>query len=591
MQVTLTPQDPKDPPMTFELEDGGSLSLGGIEAGAQLSWDLLGPHFQTNFHREGGKLNLRPEAASSLLIDGSPPAGESSLQDGQVISMGELVCKLSIHQEEAKPLPAPSATPAPDDDIFGDGKAPAQLAGDAPTKASGVSVETSKWLFKVLTGPNAGAQMGLEDGKIYTIGSDSQSCNIVLTDLSVSKQHLKLSVFASGEMVIEDLKSRNGVLINGEKIEEKSKQTSSAIITAGATTFMVVDRTSEQKTIVTTSLPVKERVSSEKNSTSGESTPVTAAGVTKAGAPDTATPKKKGRGILVGSLMAVALLLGFGFFSLFDAKVVTKEARPAQTQEIAAVLEEYPYFEYSFNDSTAVLTLTGHILTVKDKRQLLSKLSQIELIRRVDDTNLIVDEIVWQQFNMALEKTFSGISLSATSPGEFILTGTLDNGSQAEILNRYLQVNFPYNDNLQNKVIVLEQLITSVNEKLQSIAPGELLAELQHGELMIVGTVPSSRAQDFHSLIEQLKSTPGLRSIRNLVIEQSTAEDGGLIDLSSSYNVSGFSKASDANTSVMINGRILQRGDTLDGMTIVSIRAKQIVLDRDGIKYRISYNS
>lgn len=589
MQVTLTPINQQDPPMTFELEDGGSLTLGGIDSGAQLSWDLLEAHSSLSFQRKGSLLILEATNNTILLVNQKPMQNAHQASSGDSLDLGSLQCTLSIQATNNEQEHAHH-----DDDIFQSIGETSQNGFESSFNApASISMDTSRWLFKVLTGPNAGAQMSLEEGKVYNVGSDAQSCDIVLTDLSVSKQHLKLCVFASGEMTIQDLKSRNGVLVNGEKIEEKASQSSSAIITAGATTFMVVDRTSEQKTIVTPSLPVKERVVVEKMIEDTAQRAQEAFGDSKAKKKPTneEQSRQKRRYVVLSVAAAIALIAGLGIYSIFDDKIVINHVQPGQIQEIAAILEEYPYFDYNFNDDTGTLTINGHILTEKDKRQVLSKLSQIKAIQRVDDTNLVVDELVWQQFNMAIEKNFKGISLSASAPGAFVLSGTLSSLAQAENLTRYLRLNFPYNDNLQNRVTVIEQLLASINERLQAIAPGELIAEINQGEVTFVGTVPAARSKDVQAILEQVKTTPGIRNVRNMIIEQANNDEGGMVDLSQNYNVTGFSKASDANSSIMINGRILQRGDQLDGMTIVSIRARTIVLERDGIKYRINYNS
>jgi type III secretion system YscD/HrpQ family protein len=591
MQVTLIPVNSSDSPFRLDLEDPGSTSLGGSQAQAELSWDLLPADFLVLFHLEGGNLAIESRQLE-ITVDGQKVTGQVTLTKEGLLSFGEVECRYTCESSPQTPSKDTTSSESNEDDIFKSSPQDANSQFNTSFQTpSGLNVDASRWLFKVLTGPNAGAQMSLEEGKIYTIGSDGQSCDIVLADLSVSKQHLKLSVFASGEMVIEDLKSRNGVLINGEKIEEKSTQTSSAIVTAGATTFMVVDRTSEQKTIVTPALPVKERIVVEKVVEKSAQAAQAGFGELKAKPATPAEPPsiKRNRNLAFAALGAIVLILGFGVFSLFDEELIVREQKTAEIQEIAAILEEYPYFEYNFNPSTGILTLTGHILTDKDKRSLLTKLSQIDSINRIDDTNLVVDELVWHQFNMAIEKLFKGINLSAGAPGEFVLNGTMDTLVQAEKLNQYLTVNFPYNNALQNKVVVLEQLLASINERLQAISPGELVAELNAGELILVGTVSSSRAPDFQQLVDQIRNTAGIRSVRNLVIEQTNADESGVIDISQSYKVTGFSKASDVNTSIMINGKILQRGDQLDGMTITSIRPRIILLERDGIKYRINY--
>jgi type III secretion system YscD/HrpQ family protein len=612
MQVKLTPTQSQDSPMTFELDKNSSLILGGVESQAELSWDLLESNFSITFKSDDSLLFLEPQPGNVLTANGQTITSRYQATSRDILELGNLQCTLEIQmasdqdsssetlsqEDEVVPTDSfqdPSNAPkaafhhSSDDDIFQASSEASPKSFDSGfNKPVSINIESSRWLFKVLTGPNAGAQMGLEETKVYTIGSDTH-CDIVLTDLSVSKQHLTLTVLKSGEITVQDLKSRNGVLMNGEKIEDKASQTSSTIITAGATTFMVVDRTSEQKTIVTPALPMKERAFMEKMVETSAQTAQKNFGDVQSKKPE--VPAKKKSYVTWAAVAITSLAIAVGLFSLFNTKLIVNHVQPRQVQDIAAILEEYPTFDYNFNPATGVLVLNGHILTEKDKRQLLSKLSQISAVQRTDDTNLVVDELVWQQFNMAIEKNFKGISLSAISPGAFVLSGTIDSQTQAENLNRYLRLNFPYNETLQNKVVVFEQFLSSINQKLQSIAPGELVAELNQGDLIFVGTVPNSKSAEFQELVEKAKVTPGIRNVRNMVVEQNSSDESGLMDVSQNYQVTGFSKSADANSSVMIKGRILRRGDQLDGMTITSIRARVIILERDGIKYRINYNS
>jgi len=67
-------------------------------------------------------------------------------------------------------------------------------------------------------------------------------------------------------------------------------------------------------------------------------------------------------------------------------------------------------------------------------------------------------------------------------------------------------------------------------------------------------------------------------------------ETSSRIDLSGRYTVTGTSKFGDTNQFVLINGRILSVGDVLDGMNITQINPKSIILDKDGMKYKIDYN-
>jgi hypothetical protein len=41
---------------------------------------------------------------------------------------------------------------------------------------------------------------------------------------------------------------------------------------------------------------------------------------------------------------------------------------------------------------------------------------------------------------------------------------------------------------------------------------------------------------------------------------------------------------------VVINGRILRKGDSLDGMLITTIQSNVIYLEKGGVKYRIDFS-
>lgn len=127
---------------------------------------------------------------------------------------------------------------------------------------SSVSVEPSgeaRWLLKVISGPNAGAEFALQRGSTYILGKDPNVCDIIFQDLSVSRQHARLSVDEENQIFIEDLNSRNGVLVNGELITTKSPISSQDLIALGTTSFLMIDREQIHETIISppAALPVK----------------------------------------------------------------------------------------------------------------------------------------------------------------------------------------------------------------------------------------------------------------------------------------------------------------------------------------------
>src|SRR5256885_177827 len=106
-----------------------------------------------------------------------------------------------------------------------------------------------RWLLKVVSGPNSGAEFYMAAGTSYLLGCD-QSCDIVFNDLSVSRQHARLSIDEDGHIQIEDLGSRNGTFVDGEKITDRRAVQSNALISLGTTTIMLIDREGERKTII-----------------------------------------------------------------------------------------------------------------------------------------------------------------------------------------------------------------------------------------------------------------------------------------------------------------------------------------------------
>jgi hypothetical protein len=67
-------------------------------------------------------------------------------------------------------------------------------------------------------------------------------------------------------------------------------------------------------------------------------------------------------------------------------------------------------------------------------------------------------------------------------------------------------------------------------------------------------------------------------------------EEGAIIDVSDRFPVQGFTKHNHVTINVLINGQILSRGDVLDGMKIISLGSDLVILEKNGVKYKITYN-
>ena len=63
-----------------------------------------------------------------------------------------------------------------------------------------------------------------------------------------------------------------------------------------------------------------------------------------------------------------------------------------------------------------------------------------------------------------------------------------------------------------------------------------------------------------------------------------------MVNLSDRYEVTGSSLQGGSNLNVVVNGKILTKGDKLDGMTITQIEDNTIFLEKDGFQYKIDFN-
>lgn len=483
------------------------------------------------------------------------------------------------------------------------------LEGEKPQIAEvnfGIT-ETGRWLLKVIGGPNNGAEFYMQSPESYLIGTDPLTCDIVFHDTSVSRQHARITVSPDETLIIEDLNSRNGVVINGQLIKEKQILQPSIIVNLGTTAFVVYDREGEMQTIISPLLPSIVKVLQKEEA--GSSASQEKEGIsTSASAPatDTSAPKtassmpsaaleakeaqKMSRFIILVVLSALLLLVGVGTATLFKEQPVAMDSQEQVVDQLKQALTPFSAVQYSFNKGTGHLLLIGHVKTANEKTQLLYNLQGLKFIKFIDDSGIIIDEYVWSEINQILAKNpiWRGISVYSPSAGQFVITGYLDTRKQAEQLSDYLSVNFPYIDLLQQKIIVDEDIINQVNAALQENGIREIKVQMTNGELSLTGSVLSDKIPAVDKVIAMAKDIPGVRSVKNFVV--SLAPESNIVNISDRYEVTGISHLGDSRYTVIINGKILSTGDTLDGMKITSIQPGVITLEEGGTRYRIDFS-
>ncbi len=184
--------------------------------------------------------------------------------------------------------------------------------------------------------------------------------------------------------------------------------------------------------------------------------------------------------------------------------------------------------------------------------------------------------------------TFRSVYISANRPGNFILEGYVVSPDTFTILTDFVNQYFPYLDKLNNSVVIEQILQIQISTDLTKNGFGAITFEQISGELVLAGRYSKKQASDYKKLLEIFLKTPGIHSIKNLAVSSSAEE--ARIDISSKYKITGWAKYDDTNFSVVANGKIVIPGDLLDTLLVTQITKNVILLEKDEIKYKISYS-
>lgn len=538
------------------------------------------------------------------------------LQNGDTIKMGNEVLRYFAksspespdqetlkntekESEEVKPLseepsPQPSENLMPQHTIFEENDA--HLEGTLAEIDFGVP-ETGRWLLKVVGGPNNGAEFYMSAGNIYLLGTDPESCDIIFHDTSVSRQHAKITITPEETLMIEDLKSRNGVLINGTLIENNQPLPLSTIITLGTTSFAVYDREGQMQTIISPLLPsIVKVLQKEASKTSGEASVQSISQAEPSQETFKETPlethpkstREFSSYIIMATVIGLFILAGIGTSTLFQSEPIVTQTQENANELIEQDLNPFPALHYTFNQTSGKLLLFGHVTTLSDKNQLLYKLQTLRFIKSIDDSGIVIDEYVWQEINSVLSKNpaWRGISIYSPKPGQFVLSGYLPTRKEAEQLSSYISLNFHYLDSLETQILVEEDILNEIHQWLQERQLSEVVPQMVNDEVTLTGAVSTEKANEINAIVEKIKNIRGIHAVYNQIKIQTT--ETGVINISDQYKITGTSKVGTTYT-VIINGRILSVNDDLDGMTITKITPNRILLQKDETKYRIDY--
>lgn len=460
-------------------------------------------------------------------------------------------------------------------------------------------VETGRWLLKVVGGPNNGAEFYMQSGHSYVLGTDTNSCDIVFHDTSVSRQHAKITVTPEDTLLLEDLRSRNGVIINGSAIDSPQALVPNTIVTVGTTSFVVYDREGEMQTIISPLLPSIVKVLQQEEPPKVEEVGAPVSTLEKPPVESQRTivepltpPKPKrqvGPLILLAIVMGLFILAGLGTMALFKVETVAVQVQENANELIQQAMSPFPAVKSSYNKGTNGLLLLGHVTSQAEKNQLLYNLQSLKFLKSIDDSGIIIDELILHEVNSILSENpaWKGISIHSPAAGQFVLSGYLQSRKQAEQLFSYVSLNFPNLDSLKKQVVIEEDVINQIRAWVQESGLDDITPKMTNGEITLSGGAPIEKENEINQLVSKVKQIPGVRIVNNYIKSQAP-EKVGITNLSDHYDVTGKSRSGDKYT-VVVNGRILSEGDNLDGMDITKITPNTIFLQKDDKKFRIDY--
>lgn len=457
--------------------------------------------------------------------------------------------------------------------------------------------DSGRWLLKVVAGPNNGAEFSMKAGTSYVIGNEPSTCDIILQDISVSRQHLRLSISEDEKIYVEDLGSSNGTIIDQQKITQKTELAPNTLVSLGTTTIAIIDTEGERHTIISPLLPSIANILKQQEE---KKTPLETNVPPETEAPPMLEPEplplpvEPPASATAGNLVFISIITGIlligtiGISLLFQTNEVTTPKVDMQ-KEIHDALVNFPGVKFTFNSTTGRLFLGGHVMTTVDRNQVLYNLQSFtpKYIKSLDN-NIIVDDFIWQEFNQIISKNpgWKGVNIHAPSPGKFVLSGYLKTRQQADSLADYMGQNFPYVNLLESQVTVEEDLANQINQMLQEGGLRDVHINIANGEISLTGNIATIQTSIYNDILKQIKTIRGVRTVKNYVTALQVEEVE--VDISNKYTVTGSSRSGD-KISVMINGNILSEGDYLEGMKIINITPSSVFLQKGDIKYRIDY--
>lgn len=557
--------------LVIRLEDGDEWVLGrDPEVTYQVLEDPMVSRKHVILRREGDGFILENlSAVNPARVNGEPVTDPAPLSDGDTVQVGNVLLRFSNE--------APGGGMEMPLDRGLEESTPTMMDEKEQLDAFTFTGDTdTRWMLKIISGPNSGGELSIARGTTHVVGKDPNSCDFVFQDLSVSRQHARIACDENEQVTIEDMGSKNGVLVNGLKITETRVLKPQDLVALGTTSFLVIDRQESRETIVSPASMAAVR--------EDEPTESKEAQVRKW--KQTIIPTR--HLILATAFLVFMLIAVGGTLSLFKSEKVeiVQADNPA---EVEKVLEKFPGVQFSLNDATGTIFLLGNVISDVEHQEMIYMVQSLPFILNIED-NVVIDELVWESTNAMIAKNpqWRGVSVISVAPGKFVLRGYIETSQEAAELDDFIVLNFPYLENLVNEVVVEKTLNSEVQAILIDRGFMNVTFQLANGELILAGRVSTRDERQFKGMIEAFNQVKGVKEIKSFVVFTEGASS--IIDISGKYTVTGNSKFGNVSQFVVIDGKILARGDVLDGMVITDLESNTVLLEKDGLKFKINYN-
>ena len=205
-----------------------------------------------------------------------------------------------------------------------------------------------------------------------------------------------------------------------------------------------------------------------------------------------------------------------------------------------------------------------------------------------EDT-VVIDEGVSKMMNdiLSANPAWRAVSIRSMEPGKFIASGYIATNADMTQLSEYFTVNFPYLDRLDNRIAIEENLNMQLQAMLTAAGVGTVSFQLTNGDVVLSGRYSDKMQSEYDHLLKELNKVPGVTSVKNFAV--ASLPNQAALDVSQQYQVTGSSIYDGRGYSAILNGKIYTLGDGIDGMKITNIEPNTILLEKDGVKYKIDY--